>query len=91
MSHGAPDVPTNLTDPLVEAAERDLAEDASLGGAAALPTDLDLEAPREDALEQHTELTGGESPTPTSVPFETEPADLAEQARTAGADEDDYR
>jgi len=59
--------------------------------------EIDIEAPEADALEQHAEsYDSGEEEGATQpsreVPLEADPADAADQDRSAGAvDEDDYR
>jgi pyruvate/2-oxoglutarate dehydrogenase complex dihydrolipoamide dehydrogenase (E3) component len=60
-------------------------------------SELGLETPEEDAVEQHRELVSdylaGEAvPAPRrDVPFDVDEADAAEQARAVGFDDDDYR
>ena len=56
-------------------------------------SELDLETPEGDALEQHREVVADEAVTVTrrEVPFDVDEADAAEQARSVGYDDDDYR
>ena len=56
-------------------------------------SELGLETPEEDAVEQHRELVSDEAvPAPRrDVPFDVDEADAAEQARAVGFDDDDYR
>jgi pyruvate/2-oxoglutarate dehydrogenase complex dihydrolipoamide dehydrogenase (E3) component len=57
-------------------------------------SDLSIETPEDDALEQHQELVADEESvirTPHAVPFEVNEADAAEQERSVGFDDDDYR
>jgi pyruvate/2-oxoglutarate dehydrogenase complex dihydrolipoamide dehydrogenase (E3) component len=60
-------------------------------------SELGLETPEEDAVEQHRELVSdylaGEAvPAPRrDIPFDVDEADAAEQARAVGFDDDDYR
>jgi hypothetical protein len=60
-------------------------------------SELGLETPEEDAVEQHRELVsdylaGEAMPAPRrDVPFDVDEADAAEQARAVGFDDDDYR
>jgi hypothetical protein len=54
--------------------------------------DIDLEAPESDALDQRTSSYDDENE-PTyegETPIEADPADTADQHRTAGTDDDDY-
>jgi hypothetical protein len=82
-------MPDEITD--FERQADELAEALS----ASADTELDLEAPEADAVEQHIELfehryepTAG----PTAGPdIEADPADVAEQRRVVDLDEDDYR
>ena len=56
-------------------------------------SELGLETPEDDAVEQHRELVSDEAmavPRP-DVPFDVDEADAAEQARAVGFDDDDYR
>ncbi len=62
-------------------------------------SELDMETPEGDAIEQHQEViedeTGNEDETGPSprreVPFDVNEADAAEQERAVGFDDDDYR
>ena len=61
-------------------------------------TDRDPEEPVDDVVEQHTEVLPeadedeDQSELPTvRLPLEADEADAAEQARTVGGDDDDYR
>jgi pyruvate/2-oxoglutarate dehydrogenase complex dihydrolipoamide dehydrogenase (E3) component len=56
-------------------------------------SELDMETPEEDALEQRQELVEEETPVGVrrEVPFDVNEADAAEQERVVGFDDDDYR
>jgi hypothetical protein len=58
-------------------------------------SEMDMETPEDDAIEQHQELLEDEdAPISTrrrSVPFDVDEADAAEQDRSVGFDDDDYR
>jgi dihydrolipoamide dehydrogenase len=56
-------------------------------------SELGMETPEDDALEQHRELVPDEAVTVLrrDVPFDVNEADAAEQARAVGFDDDDYR
>ena len=56
-------------------------------------SELGLETPEDDAVEQHRELVSDEPVTVPrrDVPFDVDEADAAEQARAVGFDDDDYR
>jgi hypothetical protein len=54
-------------------------------------TELDLEAPEADAVEQHIDLLQHRDVPITERPLDVDPADAAEQARVVELDEDDYR
>jgi dihydrolipoamide dehydrogenase len=56
-------------------------------------SELGLETPEDDAIEQHRELVSDEPVTVPrrDVPFDVDEADAAEQARAVGFDDDDYR
>ena len=64
-------------------------------------SERDLETPEADALEQDAEVVpedaeaeaehGAEDPADAEVPLEVDPADRAEQQRSAGVADDDYR
>ncbi|MET8831228.1 hypothetical protein ABZX40_06790 [Streptomyces sp. NPDC004610] len=52
----------------------------------------DVEAPADDAAEQHADLTPRhDDPLTRDTTDEADEADLAEQARVVSLDEDDYR
>jgi len=56
-------------------------------------SELDMETPEGDAIEQHQEVVADENATGAQreVQFEVDEADAAEQARAIGFDDDDYR
>ena len=60
-------------------------------------SEMGMETPEDDAIEQHQELVADEDEGGTvtgqlhSVPFEVNEADAAEQDRSVGFDDDDYR
>jgi dihydrolipoamide dehydrogenase len=56
-------------------------------------SELDMETPEDDAIEQHQEVVVDENETGTrrEVPFEVNEADAAEQEVAVGFDDDDYR
>ncbi len=57
-------------------------------------SDMDMETPEDDALEQHQEIVDDEETAgtgPRSRPFDVDEADAAEQERSVGFDDDDYR
>ena len=56
-------------------------------------SELNMETPEDDAIEQNTELVPDEAGTAArrDVGFEVDEADAAEQERTVGYDDDDYR
>jgi hypothetical protein len=58
-------------------------------------SDIGIETPEDDAIEQHQELVEDEEAPVTrrrlSVPFDVNEADAAEQDRSVGFDDDDYR
>jgi pyruvate/2-oxoglutarate dehydrogenase complex dihydrolipoamide dehydrogenase (E3) component len=58
-------------------------------------SDMDMETPEDDALEQHQEVVEDEEQSagtgPRSIPFDADEADAAEQERSVGFDDDDYR
>ncbi len=58
-----------------------------------LLSELDMETPEGDAVEQHQEVVEEEEPAarPRPIPFDADEADAAEQEREAGFDDDDYR
>ena len=56
-------------------------------------SELDMETPEDDAIEQHREVVADET-VPAArheVPFDVNEADAAEQERAVGFDDDDYR
>jgi hypothetical protein len=54
--------------------------------------ELDVEAPEDDAAEQHTDIAPDRDDPLTGVdPDRANEADLVEQARVVSLDEDDYR
>lgn len=54
--------------------------------------EISIEAPEADAVEQHQLVTVPEDRRwPEHVPFDADPADVAEQERTVELDDDDYR
>ncbi|MBE8472445.1 hypothetical protein [Streptomyces justiciae] len=56
------------------------------------PAELDVEAPENDAAEQHTDVTADrDDPLEGVDPARANEADLVEQARVVRTDEDDYR
>ncbi|HEY6311371.1 MAG TPA: hypothetical protein VIY52_11280, partial [Streptosporangiaceae bacterium] len=58
-----------------------------------LLSELDMETPEDDALEQHREVVADDTVTGArrEVPFDVDEADAAEQARAVGFDDEDYR
>ena len=56
-------------------------------------SELDMETPEDDAIEQHQELVPDETMVGVrrEVPFDVNEADAAEQDRAVGYDDDDYR
>jgi len=56
-------------------------------------SELDMETPEDDAIEQHQEVVADENETGPrrEVPFEVNEADAAEQEVAVGFDDDDYR
>jgi hypothetical protein len=57
------------------------------------PDDIDIEAPEADVVEQHTEVSPDEAPDnrTSERPLDADPADVSEQEREVGYDDDDYR
>jgi hypothetical protein len=58
------------------------------------PADLDepdLETPEADAVEQQQEVVDTPPDEVPDVPYDVDPADAAEQSRSVGYDEEDYR
>jgi hypothetical protein len=54
----------------------------------------DPEVPEEDALEQRLDAVADEDedePDPEALAVEADPADVAEQSRSVGPDDDEYR
>jgi pyruvate/2-oxoglutarate dehydrogenase complex dihydrolipoamide dehydrogenase (E3) component len=56
-------------------------------------SELDIETPEDDAIEQHQEVIPDETVVSVrrEVPFDVNEADVAEQDRAVGYDDDDYR
>jgi hypothetical protein len=56
-------------------------------------SELDIETPEDDAIEQHQEVIADEAVASPrrEVPFDVNEADAAEQERAVGFDDDDYR
>jgi pyruvate/2-oxoglutarate dehydrogenase complex dihydrolipoamide dehydrogenase (E3) component len=56
-------------------------------------SDLDMETPEDDAIEQHQEIVADDvvAMTRRELPYDVDEADAAEQARAVGFDDDDYR
>jgi pyruvate/2-oxoglutarate dehydrogenase complex dihydrolipoamide dehydrogenase (E3) component len=56
-------------------------------------SELHMETPEDDAIEQHREVVADEAMTGArrNVPFDVDEADAAEQERAIGFDDDDYR
>jgi hypothetical protein len=84
----------------LESAFRELARATSNAGSADQKeegfgplSELDMETPEDDAIEQHTEVVADETGpvAPHEVPFDVDEADAAEQERAVGYDDDDYR
>ena len=86
-----------------EALETALRELAGTGGSTVIAdlkekgigplSELDIETPEDDAIEQQQEVIADETVTAgrREVPFDVDEADAAEQARAVGFDDDDYR
>jgi pyruvate/2-oxoglutarate dehydrogenase complex dihydrolipoamide dehydrogenase (E3) component len=84
----------------LESAFRELARTGSSSGSAGheekgfpLLSELDMETPEDDAIEQHQEVVADDT-VPAArheVPFDVDEADAAEQERAVGFDDDDYR
>jgi hypothetical protein len=51
----------------------------------------DIETPEADAVEQQQDVVDTAPDEPPEVPYDVDPADAAEQSRSVGFDEDDYR
>ena len=84
----------------LESAFRELARATSNAGSADHEekgfgplSELDMETPEDDAIEQHTEVVADDTGpvAPHEVPFDVDEADAAEQERAVGFDDDDYR
>jgi len=84
----------------VETALRELAGTPGTTGTAdqekkrfAQVSELDLETPEGDAIEQHQEVVADEDVTGTrhELPLDVNEADAAEQEISVGFDDDDYR
>lgn len=58
-------------------------------------SEMDMETPEDDAAEQHKEVVEDEESRvrtrPRDIPFDVDEADAAEQERSVGFDDDDYR
>ncbi len=88
-----------------EALETALRELAGTGGSTPITdqrekgigplSELDMETPEGDAIEQHQDVIADETETETGarreIPFDVDEADAAEQERAVGFDDDDYR
>jgi hypothetical protein len=76
----------------LQAAFRELAAVPEEKGIGPL-SELGLETPEDDAVEQQRELVSDEAAAVPrrDVPFDVDEADAAEQARAVGFDDDDYR
>jgi len=85
-----------------EALETALRELAGTGGSAVSTdqekgtgpvSELDMETPEDDAIEQHQDVVADEAAVGArrEVPFDVNEADAAEQERAVGFDDDDYR
>jgi hypothetical protein len=62
--------------------------------AAAPPTTDDpvsVEAPEADAVEQRADVVPEDDDPVAEIPLDVDPADVVEQHRTVGGDDDDYR
>ena len=72
--------------------EMDLhSDDEVQGPGTSEESEMDIEAPEADAVEQHTPIRATEDTAGDSVPLETSEAYVADQRRTVELDEDDYR
>jgi hypothetical protein len=83
-----------------EALEEAFRELASSGGRSAIAdqedgpmSELDMETPEDDAIEQNTDVVADETVTRLrrEIPFDVDEGDAAEQERAIGYDDDDYR
>jgi hypothetical protein len=52
---------------------------------------VSVEAPEADAVEQRAEVVPEDDDTVAEIPLDVDPADVVEQHRTVGGDDDDYR
>jgi pyruvate/2-oxoglutarate dehydrogenase complex dihydrolipoamide dehydrogenase (E3) component len=77
----------------LQAAFRELAGINQTGEGTGSLSELDMETPEDDAIEQHQEIVSDEVVTITrrELPYDVDEADAAEQARAVGFDDDDYR
>jgi hypothetical protein len=77
----------------IQAAFRELAKTEQQEMRIAPLSELSMETPEDDALEQRTELVGEEAVVgaPRGIRLEVNEADAAEQERAVGFDDDDYR
>jgi pyruvate/2-oxoglutarate dehydrogenase complex dihydrolipoamide dehydrogenase (E3) component len=77
----------------LEVAFRELARSGREEEEFGLLSELDMETPEGDAIEQHQEVVADENATAAQreVRFDVDEADAAEQARAIGFDDDDYR
>jgi hypothetical protein len=55
------------------------------------PGTSDLETPEADAVEQQQEVVDTPADETPEVPYDVDPADAADQSRSVGYDDDDYR
>ncbi len=55
------------------------------------PGASDLETPEADAVEQQQEVIDTPRDEAPEVPYDVDPADAADQSRSVGYDDDDYR
>ena len=55
------------------------------------PGAAELETPEADAVEQQQEVVDTPPDDTPEVPYDVDPADAAEQSRSVGYDDDDYR
>jgi pyruvate/2-oxoglutarate dehydrogenase complex dihydrolipoamide dehydrogenase (E3) component len=78
---------------VVQAAFRELARTDQREKGVGPLSELDMETPEDDAIEQHQEVFADETVTVgrRELPFDVDEADAAEQARAVGFDDDDYR